>query len=88
MYKYAQIIDNKVYWIIENEMTLDELYAHKFHSSIKFVDITGRNDIKEGWEFIGGTFSEPPEINIEEILLKEIRIKRNSYKKKFVTIFL
>ena len=79
MYRYAQIQDNKVHWITEDEMNLSELYIHKFcKDHIEFVDITGRNDIKEGWDYLNGVFFAPVIIqpSIDELLTK-IRTKRN-----------
>ena len=72
MYKYAQIFNNKVHWIMEDEMTLDDLYKNKFcKDHVQFVDITGREDIEEGCDYDGTTFSPPvvPVPTIEEKLI-------------------
>ena len=62
---------------MEDEANLDELYLNKFcRSDVKFIDITGREDIQEGWDYKNGIFSAPPQPTIEE-LLASIRIKRD-----------
>ena len=60
MYRYAQILNNKAYWLMEDEMPLDELYKHKFcKNDIHFVDITNNPEVQEGWDYDGITFSPP-----------------------------
>jgi len=80
MYKYAQMFNGKVHWIMEDEMTLDELYTNKFcKDHITFVDITNISSIPEvGWSFDGITFT-PPAIAVPTVeeLLAVIRSKRN-----------
>lgn len=77
MYKYAQILYDKVHWIMEDEANLDELYKYKFcKDHIQFIDITGREDIQEGWDYKNGVFSAPPQPTAEE-LLNAIRIQRD-----------
>lgn len=59
MYKYAQIINDKVHWIMEHEANLKELYEKNFSKEIVFVDISNRPDVQEGWLFDGINFIEP-----------------------------
>ena len=57
MYRYAQILNGKVHWIFEDELTLDELGQHKFNlEQIQLVDITNIADAQEGWDYTNGTF--------------------------------
>lgn len=80
MRKYAQILDGKVHWIIEDEMTLDELYKHKFcKDQIAFVDITNVAPMPEvGWGYNGTIFTSPVvAVPTLEELLAVIRTKRN-----------
>lgn len=81
MYKYAQILNDKVHWIMEDEMTLEELYKHKFcKDHIHFVDITNISPVPEvGWSFDGANFTAPiVVVPTEEELLVVIRSKRNA----------
>ncbi|MHC1714950.1 MAG: hypothetical protein AB9858_05050 [Acidaminococcaceae bacterium] len=71
MYRYAQILNNKVHWIFEEEMTLKELGQHKFNlSQIKLVDITNVADVQEGYAYDGANFTNP---NIETLDEAKIR---------------
>ncbi|MER2039729.1 MAG: hypothetical protein ABS944_16400 [Solibacillus sp.] len=74
--KFAQILYDKAHWIFEAKEKPD------FAPNIILVDITGRNDIQEGWdynsktgEFTAPIISEPiPEESqptIEEKILAE-----------------
>lgn len=60
MYKYAEILNNRVHWIMEHEADVNTLYMVYFNKDqIEFVDITDNTqDIKEGWEYDqeAGTF--------------------------------
>lgn len=47
--KFAQILYDKVHWIFEADK------KPEFAPNIVLVDITGNNDIQEGWDYIGGT---------------------------------
>lgn len=81
MYKHAQILNDKVHWIMEDEMTLEDLYKHKFcKDHINFIDITNISPEPEiGWSFDGATFTAPIEaVPTEEALLSVIRSKRNA----------
>ena len=80
MNKYAQILNEKVHWIMEDEMNLEEIYAYKFNKDhIKLVDITGRDDIQEGWNYDGNNFiTNIPSEPTDEELLNKIRIRRNA----------
>lgn len=76
MFKYAQILHNKVHWIFESEETLDEMYLHRYSRDMVFIDITDRPEVQEGWDYDGVNFSKPPELTTEE-KLNAIRKKRN-----------
>lgn len=81
MRKYAQILHDKVHWIMEDEMILEDLYKHKFcKDHIHFVDITNISPVPEvGWSFDGANFTAPIElVPTEEELLSAIRSKRNA----------
>lgn len=52
MKKFAQIVENKVHWIFEAEE------KPEFAPYIQLVEITGRDDVKEGWYYNEGNFSE------------------------------
>ena len=53
--KFAQVLYNKAHWIFE----ADE--KPEFAPNIVLVDITGRNEIKEGWNYNSktGGFTAP-----------------------------
>ncbi|OEC01591.1 hypothetical protein GY31_12340 [Lysinibacillus sphaericus] len=55
MRRYAQIVDNKAYWIFE------EVKRPPYPDDLLFIDITGRNDIQEGWDYNSetGEFTAP-----------------------------
>lgn len=55
MKKFGQIQGNKVHWIFDAEE------KPPFHPSVVIIDITGREDIKEGWAYNAetGVFTEP-----------------------------
>jgi hypothetical protein len=64
--KYAQIIDNKAYWVFETES--DPVFA----PNIFLVDITDKPDVQEGWEYdvMTNTFSgvpRPPQPTLKDI---------------------
>lgn len=69
MKRYTQIVDNKAYWIFDTEV------EPVFAPNIVLVDITGRDDIKEGWDYDvkTNTFSESsvpitvPKSSLEEL---------------------
>lgn len=63
--RYAQILNNKVHWIFEDDMTLEELGQHKFNlNQITLTDITNLVDVQEGYEYDGVNFTNP---NIETL---------------------
>ena len=63
--RYAQILNNKVHWIFEDEMTLEALGQHKFNlNQITLVDVTNIADVQEGYDYDGVNFSNP---NIETL---------------------
>lgn len=72
--RFAQILNGKAHWIFEaNEKP-------KFAPNIIIIDISGRDDIKEGWDYddITGEFTPPlipepitPVPTIEEKILAE-----------------
>ncbi|NYV67290.1 hypothetical protein HYI36_18625 [Bacillus sp. Gen3] len=55
MKKFVQIYKNKAHWIFEAEE------KPEFHPSIIILDITGDNEIQEGWDYdeTTNTFSAP-----------------------------
>lgn len=55
MKKFVQIQNNKAHWIFEAEE------KPEFHPTIILIDITGRDDVKEGWDYDSSTgeFIEP-----------------------------
>ena len=58
--RYAQILENKVHWIFEDEMTLDEIGQNKFNlNQIQLVDITNITDVQEGYDYDGVNFITP-----------------------------
>lgn len=62
MHKYAQILNNKVHWIMEHEANLSTLYKNYFNKDqITFIDITNIPDIQEGYSYdaVTGTFIAP-----------------------------
>lgn len=67
MYRYAQILNNKVHWIFEDSSTLDEIYAEKFNrDQIRLIDISAADfdNVREGFDFDGINFTDP---NIETL---------------------
>ncbi len=60
--RVSQILYNKAHWIFETEETMEQLKS-RFAPDITFVDITGRIDIQEGWNYDSetGEFSESVE---------------------------
>ena len=74
MYKYAQILNNKVHLIFEDQLTLEEIGQRKFNlNQIELVDVTNVTDVQEGYDYIDGVFSVPvivtPQLTQEEIVL-------------------
>lgn len=47
--RFAQILYDKAHWIFEADK------KPEFAPNIILVDITGRNDIQEGWDYNSGT---------------------------------
>ena len=71
MYRYAQILNGKVHWIFDDEMTLEEIGQHKFNlEQIQLVDISNIIDVQEGYDYIDGVFVAPiePQPTQEEII--------------------
>ncbi|MET3658395.1 hypothetical protein [Sporosarcina psychrophila] len=60
---YAQILYNRAHWIFESEE------RPEYDDSIVLVDITGRGDVKEGWDYDSktGVFTEPVYEPVEPI---------------------
>ena len=60
MYKYAQILHDKVHWIFNHEQPLNILYRDYFAHDIELIDITNDNrEIEEGWPVVDGEIQEP-----------------------------
>lgn len=58
--RYAQIVDNKVHWILESEHDMETLYDQYYcKDDIELIDITDQPDITEGWLYNDGIFSAP-----------------------------
>ena len=74
MHKYAQILNDKVYWIFEDKMTLEEIYSYKFNNTqIVLMDITNIADVKEEYGYDGANFIPPllpptPPLTQEQII--------------------
>ena len=71
MYRYAQILNGKVHWIFEDDMTLEEIGQTKYNlEQIQLVDITNITDAQEGYEYDGVKFIVPfiPQPTQEEII--------------------
>lgn len=82
MYRYAQILNNKVHWLFTHEMSLQELYLNKFSQEIVLVDITNQAlNIAEGWLYIDGQFINPePVVTIEQLrVVKKSDIYQNDF---------
>ncbi|MBP2630200.1 MAG: hypothetical protein H6Q70_828 [Firmicutes bacterium] len=80
-YKYAQILNNSVHWIMEDDLALTELYAQKFNQNdVTFVDITALTTQPEvGWTYDGTTFTTPAITTLtDEEKLANIRTKRDA----------
>ena len=62
MNTFAQILNGKVHLVMQDELTLAQLYAQKFNSNdITFVDITAVVPQPEvGWAYNGAHFTAPP----------------------------
>ena len=61
MYKFAQILNDKAHWIFECEEKPD------FAPNIILVDITGNNEIQEGWDYNAETGEFAPPVIPEPI---------------------
>ena len=69
--RYAQILNGKVHWIFEDEITLEELGQQKFNlNQIHLVDITNLQDVQEGYDYDGVNFIAPtvPQPTQEEVI--------------------
>jgi len=66
MQRYAQICDGKVYWIFESEET------PIFASDIKIINISGNNEVKEGWNYNADTeqFAPPVIVPIVPVVVQ------------------
>lgn len=65
--RYAQILNGKVHWIFEDQLTLEEIYAQKFNpNQIKLIDISAPyfDNVREGWNYDDVSFTDP---NIETL---------------------
>lgn len=75
--RYAQILNNKVHWIFEDFLTLDEIYAEKFNpNQIQLIDISAADfdDVREGWEYDGVNFTDPNVLTLDETRTKHIKV--------------
>lgn len=65
--RYAQILNNRVHWIFEDPLTLDEIYKEKFNQDqIQLIDISAADfyNVHEGYDYDGINFTDP---NIETL---------------------
>lgn len=87
MFKYAQIINNKVHWIFESEETLTQIYEHRFSKEIVLVNITNNPEVKEGWYYDGSKFIKPnvvPHVSLDEIKQTKIEELRKTAEEKYI----
>jgi hypothetical protein len=58
--RIAQIVNNKAHWIFTTDETMEQLKS-RFAPDIMFVDITGKTEVQESWDYDAatGNFSEP-----------------------------
>lgn len=73
--RYAQILNNKVHWIFDDDMTLEEIYAEKFNrDQIRLIDISAADfdDVREGWDYDGVNFTDPNVLTLDEARTKYI----------------
>lgn len=67
--RYAQILNEKVHWIFEDFLTLDEIYAEKFNpNQIQLIDISAADfdNVREGWNYDGVNFTDPNVLTLDE----------------------
>lgn len=83
MYKYAQMVGDRVYWILEHAANLEELYRTYFSKEIVFIDVTGRNDVQEGWVFDGVDFIEPTLLTEKELRCQYLKDLDSQYQPQF-----
>ena len=63
MKKFVQILNNKAHWIfVSGEKP-------EFAANIMILDITGQNDVQEGWDYdeVTGIFTEPVYVEPEPV---------------------
>lgn len=73
MIKYAHIINNSVYEIIETAGDISEM----FHPSVRLIECG--DEICVGWTYQDGIFEPPPSIVEHEIVAKEVREMRDHF---------
>jgi hypothetical protein len=84
--RYAQILNNKVHWIFEDFLTLEELGRHKFNlNQITLVDITNIADVQEGWDYDGVNFTDPNVLTLDEAKARYINAAKVYRDKQEVT---
>ena len=67
--RYAQILNGKVHWIFEDEMTLEEIGPRKFNlNQIELIDISAAdfNNVREGFDYDGVNFTDPNVLTLDE----------------------
>lgn len=74
MNRYAQILDGKVHWIFDDELTIDEIYQVKFNPlHIELVNITGMVDIVAGLGYKDGQFYVIDAFNLDEAKVTKLK---------------
>lgn len=64
--KYAQILNGKVHWIFEDDLTLEQLGQQKYNlEQITLVDITDNADVQEDYDYDGTSFTAPTKTLVE-----------------------
>lgn len=65
--RYAQILNNRVHWIFEDPLTLEEIHKQKFNpDQIQLIDISAADfdNVREEFDYDGINFTDP---NIETL---------------------
>lgn len=83
--RYAQILNNKVHWIFEDFLTLDEIYAEKFNpNQIRLIDISAAdfNNVREGFDYDGVNFTDPNVLTLDEAKARYIKAAGAEFAKR------
>lgn len=78
MYRYAQILNNKVHCIFTDDMTLEEIGQQKYNlNQITLVDITSVLNVQEGYAYDGVNFTDPNIETLEEAKARYVNSAKN-----------